>query len=132
MSGPGRGFGLAPRQGRGGRGTNLQIPNGDKWIKVNNTSPAVRAIESLDGPIPTKREVAERTFSTYCALHLGHPRKTAPKRVEIIRHLFNLIRMVDDTAAIFPYLPSDKVNSICHATHISEKIKDFEHYFPEV
>ena len=29
-------------------------------------------------------------------------------------------------------MPSDKVNNICHALRISEKIKDSEHYFPEV
>lgn len=40
--------------------------------------------------------------------------------------------MADETAAIQPYLPSDTVNSVCHAHHISDKIKDFEHYFPEV
>ena len=68
----------------------------------------------------------------YCSLHLGHSSKTAPRKVEIIHHLFNLIRMADETAAILPFLPSDPVNSICHASHISEKIKDFEHYFPEV
>ena len=40
--------------------------------------------------------------------------------------------MADETAAIQPYMPDDTVNSICHAIHISENIKDFEHYFPEV
>ena len=132
MLGSGRGFGLAPRQGRGGRGPNRQQPSGDRWISVSTKAPSVRAVESLDGPIPLRREVVERKFNMYCALHLGHPSKTAPKKVEILRNLFNLVRMADETAAILPYLPSDTVNSVCHASHISEKIKDFEHYFPEV
>ena len=132
MNPGGRGFGLAPRSGRGGRGTTRTHPAGDRWISVHNTAPAVRETESLDGPMPAKREQVERKFNTYCAIHLGHPRNAAPKKVYLLRHLYNLIKMADDTAAIQPYLPDDKVNSICHATHISEKIKDFEHYFPEV
>ena len=92
----------------------------------------MRKVESLDGPLPDTREIVERQFTTYCAVHLGHPRNAAPKKIELIRHVYNLIRMADPTAAIQPYLKSDKVNSICHAQHISENIKDFEHYFPEV
>ena len=87
---------------------------------------------TLDGPTPDQREVVERNFKIYCSLHLGHSSKTGPRKVEIIRHLFNLVRIADETAAILPFLPSDKVNSVCHASHISEKVKDFEHYFPEV
>ena len=94
--------------------------------------PSVRPVESLDGPLPDKREIVERQFTTYCALHLGHPRRAAPKKVELLRHFFNLVRMADGTAAIQPYMRSDTVNSICHSHHISEHIKDFEYYFPEV
>ena len=82
--------------------------------------------------MPAKREQVERKFTTYCAIHLGHPRNAAPKKVDLLRHLYNLIKMADETAAIQPYMPDDKVNSMCRALHISEKIKDFEHYFPEV
>ena len=129
MSTGGRGFGLAPRQGRGHA---RHKPSGDRWISVHTTAPTARDVSSLDGPMPDKREKVERKFTTYCALHLGHTRNAAPKKVDLLRHLYTLIRMVDDTVAIQPYLPEDKVNSICHAMHISEKIKDFEHYFPEV
>lgn len=129
MSNPGRGFGLTPRKGRGNQ---RQQPSNVLWITVNNTSPSVRITESLEGPLPNKREKVDRKFTTYCALHLGHPRRAAPKKVELIRHLFNLVRMADDTAAIQPYMPVDTVNSVCHAHHISKNTKDFEHCFPEV
>ena len=129
MSGTGRGFGLGPRPGRG---KSRQQPSSNRWISVHTTAPTIRTIETLDGPIPGQREEVERQFTTYCALHLGHNRKTAAKKVELLRHLFNLVRMVDETAAILPFLPSDTVNSVCHATHISEKVKDFEHYLPDM
>lgn len=89
-------------------------------------------VESLDGPVPAKREIVERQFTTYCALHLGHPRRAAPHKVELIRHFFDLVQMADETAAMQPYMRSDTVNSVCHAHHIWENITDFEHYFPEV
>lgn len=114
MSAAGRGFGFNPRQGRG---ANRKQPSGARWDSVSTKSPTARAVESLNGPLPDKREKVERKFTTHCALHLGHPRKAAPKKVELNRHLFNLVRMVDGTAAIQPYVPDDPVNSICHAMH---------------
>ena len=97
MSAGGRRFGLTPRQGRGHA---RQQATGDRWISVHVTAPDVRAAISLDGPIPNKREKVKRTFTTYCALHLGHPRNAAPKKVELLRHLYSLIKMADDTAVI--------------------------------
>ena len=61
MSNPGRGFGLRPRQGRNAP---RQKPSQDRWITVNTTSPAVRSVEWLDGPVPTIREKVERKFTT--------------------------------------------------------------------
>ena len=56
MNNTGRGFGLAPRSGRGGRGPPRQQLSGDRWISVTTKSPKLRAVESLDGPIPDRRE----------------------------------------------------------------------------
>ena len=127
MSSAGRGFGVM----KGRRHTSRQQPNGAKWVQVTKNN-QVNSVVSLGGPLPSQREKVERNFTTYCSLSLGHPRNNTPKKVDLLRHLLGLIKEADETAAIQPYLPSDKVNSICHPAHILDKISDFEHYFPEV
>ena len=81
MSSIGRGVGLSPRPGRGDRGTPRPQPSSNRWISVSTTSPSMRKVESLDGPVPDTREIVERQFTTYCAVHLGHPRNAAHKKI---------------------------------------------------
>ena len=129
MATAGRGFGIANRQ----RHNNpRQQPSSNKGVQVSSTTTAPDIIVQLHGPVPQQRERVERKLTTFCSLSLGHPRKNTPKKVDLLRHLFSFIREVDDTAAIQPYMVSDKVNSVCHPAHILDKISDFEHYFPEV
>ena len=129
MSTPKHTFGLTRRQA----GTpQRQQPNGAKWASKNPVAVQVRPVEQLGGPTPKYREIVERKFTTYCRLSLGHPKHAVPKQVELLRQLFTLIQEADNTAAIQPYMPDDKVNNICHPSHILEKQSDFEHYFPEV
>ena len=129
LSTGGRGFGVANRRNRT---TARQQPNGQKWVHVaHNTHPAP-TVAMIGGPVPAEREKVERKFNTYCRLSLGHPQKATAQKVDLLRRLFSMIREVDETAAIQPYLPSDNVNSVCHQAHILDKTSDFEHYFPEV
>lgn len=124
----GRGFGLS-----GTRRTPLrQQPTSTKWTKVTNTKQTSHPIELLGDPAPPTREKVERKFNMYVVLALGHPRKSTPQKVELLRQFFSFIREVDKTAAIQPYMENDPVNSICHPSHILDKVSDFEHYFPEV
>ena len=128
MDAAGRGFGVSRRSGRG---PVRQQPKGSQWIQVGNSKSNIRGTEDFSGPVPGTREVVERQFTTYCALALGHPKGSTPRKVELLRKLLMHIRDADPTAAIPPYMKTDKVNSICHPSHILEKISDFEHYFPE-
>jgi len=125
----GRGFGVTSRRTRT---TARQQPNGQKWVQVRQNTPKTAPVELLGGPVPVEREKVERTFTTYCRLSLGHPRKATAQKVDLLRQLFGFIQEVDGKAAIQPYLPKDSVNSICHPAHILDKPTDFEHYFPEI
>ena len=125
----GRGFGVTSRRTRT---TARQQPNGQKWVQVRQNTPKTAPVELLGGPVPVEREKVERTFTTYCRLSLGHPRKATAQKVDLLRQLFGFIQEVDGKAAIQPYLPKDSVNSICHPSHILDKPTDFEHYFPEI
>ena len=125
----GRGFGVTNRRNRT---TARQQPSGQKWVQVSQSTAKTAPVELLGGPVPVEREKVERTFNTYCRLSLGHPRKAAAQKVDLLRQLFGFIKEVDGKAAIQPYLPTDNVNSVCHPAHILDKPTDFEHYFPEV
>lgn len=116
MATAGRGFGIANRQHHNNP---RQQPSSNKWVQVSSTPTAPDIVVQLHGPVPQQHERVERKLTTFCSLSLGHPRKNTPKKVDLLRHLFSFIRQVDDTAAIQPYMVSDKVS-------------DFEHYFPEV
>ena len=111
----GRGFGVTSRRTRT---TARQQPNGQKWVQVRQNTPKTAPVELLGGPVPVEREKVERTFTTYCRLSLGHPRKATAQKVDLLRQLFGFIQEVDGKAAIQPYLPKDSVNSICHPAHI--------------
>ena len=129
METAGRGFGIANRRSRT---TARQQPSGHKWIKVSTPASLTKPVEFLAGPVPPDREKVERQFTTYCRLSLGHPRKSTPQKVDLLRQLFSFILEVDNMAAIQPYMTDDPVNSVCHPAHILDKTTDFEHYFPEV
>ena len=108
-----------------------KAPSHDRWVPVGRTTSIAAAASPLDGPVPVAREVAERKFTTYCALHLGHPKNATPSKVTLTKHLFNILRQADETLVLQPFLQTDNVNSICHATHLVAHAKEFEHYFPE-
>lgn len=129
LNSAGRGFGVANRHSRNAP---RKQPSSTKWVQVQASKPPSGAVVQLHGPVPQQREKVERKFTTYCNLSLGHPRKSTPQKVDLLRYLFSFIREVDETAVIQPYMATDTVNSVCHPSHILDKITDFEHYFPEV
>lgn len=129
-SNPGRGFGLCSRKSNPNA---RPPPPQDRWVKVGHKQQSMSTpISPLDGPVPTQRELVERKFTTYCALHLGHPKQNPPPtKAKLIREVFSILRSADLTLAIQPYLDSYKVNSICHPMHIVANATEFEKYFPE-
>ena len=125
---PGRGFGLRSRKSNA---PSRPPPPQNRWIQVKPKSNDT-TISTLDGPTPPIRERVERKFTTYCALHLGHPKQhPPPTKLKLIREVFSILRSADPTLAIQPYLDSYKVNSVCHASHLVDIATEFENYFPE-
>ena len=127
-SNPGRGFGLRSRKSNAAQ---RPPPPQNRWVQVKPKSSGME-IHPLDGPAPSTRERVERKFTTYCALHLGHPKqRPPPTKIKLIREVFSILRSADKTLAIQPYLDSYKVNSVCHSSHLVDNATEFENYFPE-
>ena len=124
----GRGFGMSRRPGSG---THRPTPVTNPWSTVSNAKPPP-SISEVDGPVPNQRTNVSLKFTTYCVIAMGYKKnKPPPSKVVLIRHVFNIIRQADHTAAIIPYDKDNTSNSICHATHIPAPAQEFSIYFPE-
>ena len=122
----GRGFGLTRRAGRG-----VSRPAATtQWTPVRKL-PAFVNDGGTNAPPPPQRETITNKYTIFIVIAMGHKPNKQPSRPVMIRHMFNILRIGDNTAAILPFEADHAANSICHSMHVPENPNELAIYFPD-